>query len=196
MLTGLVLLALIAFCAAAEEEQAAMRVVACSEQGFSTLCRPEYDYDFHPDGGLTITLREGDDAPWVSIFKTDAPGADFDVEYYLTHTYGDLVESSYADEMIDAKCTTLSLGGKELPVRMFTYIVDGEGEFCLCAIELQDDYFVRYEMVCHRYDIEIEAALTALGEAVGNFRPDPDHYSKASTENTGVEAPCERTECP
>ena len=178
ILTGLVLLALVACGAAAGEEQVAMRIVTCPEQGFSTLCRPEYDYDFHPDGGLPIALREGDDAPWVGIFKTDAPGADFDAEYYLTHVHGDLVESSYADEMIAAgECTTVSLGGKELPGRMFTYTVDGEGEFCLCAIEVEDDYFVRYEVVCHQYDIEIEDSLTALAVAVGNFQPDPDYYS-------------------
>ena len=172
----LLALMLMAGCALAEE-QVAMRIVSCPEQGFATLCKPEYDYDYHPDGGLTLYLGE-DDTPRVTIFKADAPGADFDCQYYLTNVYGQLLES-YGDEVTSpGEASVYSLGGKELPGRMATYVKDGESWFAFCAYDLEDDYFVRYEAFSRAHDIEIEVALTALAVAVGNFQPDADLYEQ------------------
>lgn len=173
----LLALMLLAGCALAEEK-VAMRIVSCPEQGFSTLCKPEYDYDYTPDGGLALYLGEDDDAPCVTISKTDAPGVDFDYQYYLTNVYGQLLES-YGDEVTSpGEVSVYSLGGKELPGRMATYAFDGQSYFAFCAYDLEDDYFVRYEAFSRAYDIEIEDALTALAVAVGNFRPDENYYKQ------------------
>ena len=158
------------------EGNVAMRIVSCPEQGFATLCKPEYDYDYHPDSGITLYLGEDDDAPRVTVFKADAPGADFDCQYYLTNVYGQLLES-YGDTLPSpGEVSVYSLGGKEMPGRMATYVKRGESWFAFCAFDLEDDYFVRYEAFSRAYDNEIEAALTALAVAVGNFQPDADYY--------------------
>jgi len=160
------------------EENVAMRIVSCPEQNFATLCKPEYDYDYTPDGGLTLDLGEGDDAPRVTVFKADAPGADFDYQYYLANVYGQLLES-YGDVVTSpGEVSIYSLGGKELPGRMATYVKRDESWFAFCAFDLEDDYFVRYEAFSRAYDVEIEAALTALAVAVGNFQPNAGYYSR------------------
>lgn len=176
----LMVLALLFACAAAEEEDVAMRIVSCPEQGFSTLCRPEYSYDFHPDGGLTLWLGEPEVSSSVTIFKTDAPGANFDSEYYFKNVYTALLESSYGDDLIDAgEYTVYSLAGRQMPGQMSLYLRDGETRLCFCAYDLRDDCFVRYEANCVGEDVEIERALTAVAVSVGNFQPDPDYYSSA-----------------
>ena len=177
LFSALLVLVLMTGCALAEES-VAMRIVSCPEQGFATLCKPEYDYDYTFDGGLALYLGDDDDAPCVTIFKADAPGADFDCQYYLTNVYGQLLES-YGDEVTSLGETSVySLGGKELPGRMATYVKDGESWFAFCAYDLEDDYFVRYEAFSRAYDIEIEDALTALAVAVGNFKTDADYYKQ------------------
>lgn len=164
--------------AALAEEGVPMRIVACPEQDFATLCKPEYDYSFTPDGGLVIALGPEEDAPCVQVFKTDAPGADFDAEYYLTNIYRQQIKGS-ADEIVNAgEYTAISLGGKELPAIMMLYVADGESRFSLCAYDLQADYFVRYEARCRGVDSVIEDTLTALAVAVGNFQPDALHYNR------------------
>lgn len=174
---GLALALIACACALAEEEKVAMRIVACPEQGFATLCKPEYDYDFTDDGGLVIELGTEDGDPWVSVFKTDAPGANFDAEYYLTNVYRQQVKDRADAVASEGEYTSITLGGKALPALMMTYEANGESRYCLCAYDLQADYFVRYEVGCAAMDITIEDALRALAVAVGNFQPDADYYS-------------------
>ena len=163
---------------ASAEEPVQMRVVKCPEQGFSTLCKPEYTYDFHPDGGLTLYLDEPDADPSVNIFKTDGPGADFDAEYYLNNVYPSLV-ASYGDQVLSAgEYNVYTLSGRQMPGRMSMYVNDGEGRFCFCCFDLRDEYFVRYEVFCPQVDTAIERALTAMAVAVGNFQPDAEYYAK------------------
>jgi len=165
-------------CGAAMAEERMARVISCPEQGFSTLCQVESEADFTPDGGVTIELGPEDGDPWVSVFKTDAPGADFDYQYYLANVYGQLLES-YGDVVTSpGEVSIYSLGGKELPGRMATYVKRDESWFAFCAFDLEDDYFVRYEAFSRAYDVEIEAALTALAVAVGNFQPNAGYYSR------------------
>lgn len=175
----LLALALLIACGAAlaEEEKVAMRIVTCEEQGFSTLCKPEYDYDFTPDGGVTIALGAEIGDPWVSVFKTDAPGADFDAEYYLANIYSQQIAGS-ADQVVNAgEVTEITLGGKTLTALMTLYVTGGESRYSICAYDRQPDYFVRYEARCAGEDIAIEDALKALAVAAGNFQPDANYYS-------------------
>ena len=164
--------------AVAEEEKVAMRIVACEEQGFSTLCRPEYDYYFTGDGGVTIELGSEPGDPWVSVFKTDAPGADFDAEYYLANVYSRQIAES-AERVVNAgEVTEVTLGGKTLTALMTLYVAGGGSRYSICAYDRQPDYFVRYEARCAGEDIAIEDALTAMAVAAGNFQPDANYYSK------------------
>ena len=164
--------------APAEDEPVAMRIVSCEEQGFSTLCKPEYDYDYHPDGGVALYLGEPDSEPMVTIFKTDAPGSDFDAAYYFNNVYPSALEVSCDEVVSPGEYTTLSLAGRELPGRMAVCLEGGVQKFRLCAMDLREDCFVRYEVFCAQEDIEIEQALTALAVAVGNFQPDAGYYNR------------------
>lgn len=177
LLIALMALALLVGAAAAEE-RVAMRIVSCPEQGFSTLCNPEYDYYFVPDGGLTIELGASDGDPFVTIFKTDAPGADFDAQYYLDHVYVDALRDS-CDALVQLNDTAVyTLGGRQLTARMAIYTNDGELRMRFCAYDLLEDCFVQYEAFSAGTDEEMERALKALAVAAGNFQPDADYYSK------------------
>ena len=170
-------LALIACAFASAEEKVAMRIVTCEEQNFATLCKPEYDYYYTDDGGVTLELGPDIDDPWVSIFKTDAPGADFDAGYYLPNIYRQNVIDG-ADQVVNAgEVTSITLGGKTLQALMMVYVTDGETRYGICAFDLQEDYFVRYEARCAGEDTVIEQTLTALAVAAGNFQPDAGYYS-------------------
>lgn len=180
----LTLLIALAVCAASAEP-VAMRIVSCPEQSFSTLCKPQYTYDFHPDGGLTICLGEADDQPCVTIFKTDAPGAEFDARYYLDNVYTGLLKGSYGDGLDSlSETAAYTLGGREMPARMALYHTDGGAYMRFCAFDLRDDCFVRYEAFSPQEDIAIEDALQALSDAVRYFQPDAGHYGDAGTPMT------------
>ena len=167
------------FAALAEGEQVAMRIVSCPEQGFATLCKPEYDYSYVPDGGLTIGTTGADAAASVSIFKTDAPGKDFDANYYLNHVYADLMRSSYGGDLLQlSDVTEYTLGGRKMPARMVIYMEGGEQRMRFCAYDLREECFVRYEAFSRGTDSEMETALKMLAVAVGNFQPDADYYAK------------------
>ena len=159
----------------AQEEQVRMQIISCPEQGFSTLCREEYGQTYTPDGGVTIFLGEEDKRPFVSIFKTDAPGNEFDSDYYFENVYLPTLRGTYGDALIDEGETSLySLSGREMPGRMVRYLDQNDGEICVrfCAYDLRDDCFVRYEAFCEDYDEVLMKTLT-----VGNFQPDANYYS-------------------
>lgn len=177
MILAALLAAILCVGAPAETDPVAMRIVSCEEQGFSTLCRPEYDYDYHPDGGVTLYLGAPDSEPMMTIFKTDAPGSGFDAAYYFNNVYPSALEASCDEVLSPGEYTTLSLVGRELPGRMAACLEDGVQKFRLCAVDLREDCFVRYEVLCAEDDIEIEQALTALAVAVGNFQPDAGYYN-------------------
>lgn len=172
-----ILLALIACgCVALADEPVAMRIVTCEEQGFSTLCKPEYDYSFIPDGGLTIELGPEDGDPCVRIFKTDAPGADFNAENYLINIYRQSIVDK-ADTVVNAgEYTMITLGGKEMPALMTVYVRNGTSRYSICAFDLQANYFVQYDLDCAAEDTIMEQTLTALAVAVGNFQLEPNDY--------------------
>jgi len=164
-------------CGAAMAEERMARVISCPEQGFSTLCLVEYETDFTPDGGVTIELGPEDGDPWVSVFKTDAPGADFDAEYYLKNIYTATLASISDETPGDAAYGTYPLGGKEMPGILAMITVDGEARFRFCCYDLEDDYFVRYEASCPAEDAALEETLHAVGDAVRGFQPDPEFYA-------------------
>ena len=177
----LAILALLFACAAAAEEgNVVMRIVSCPEQGFSTLIRPEYNYDYHPDGGLTIWLGEPEESPSVSMFMVDEPGEIFDADYYFQNVYANLLKTTYGDDLLDAgSYETFTLSGREMPGRLSLYLRDGEVRMRFCAYDLRDDCFVRYEAFCPGDTDLMQKTLTAVAVAVGNFQPDPDYYGSS-----------------
>ena len=179
LICALLALAMLLGCAAlAEGEGTAMRIVTCPEQDFATLCRPEYTYDLHPDGGLTLMLDGTDDGARVSIFKTDAPGSGFDADYYFNNTYPSLLNYSYGDNLLNpGDYTVYTLSGREMPGMLSLYSRLGETWMRFCAFDLRDDCFVRYEAFCPGVDTDMERTLTAVAVAVGNFQPDAGYYS-------------------
>lgn len=177
----LLALAMLLTCAAlADEEdddQVLMQIVSCPEQGFSTLCRPEYTCTYHPDGGMTIWLGEPEVSSSVTMFMADASGADFDADYYFTNVYKALLESSYGDDLVDAGMYgTYNLSQREMPGQLSLFMSNGELRARFCAYDLREDCFVRYEGFCAGDNEALKVMLTAVAVAVGNFQPDPDYY--------------------
>ena len=178
-LTLLLALALLAaFPALAEDTLVERQIISCPDQNFSTLCMPEYSYDFHPDSGLTIYLGRPDDGACVNIFKTDASGRDFDAETYFNNAYLSMLKSSYGSDLLNEGAYDMfPIDDRQLPGRMCLYLENGERHIRFCVFDLQDDYFVRYEAFFAQETGETRDTLTALATALHNFRPDADFYS-------------------
>lgn len=159
----------------AEESRQA---ISCPEQGYSLLCDAGLAYDYTPDGGLTIYLDDMEDPDSINVFMTDAPGADFDAENYLGNVYVSRLRDLYGERLIDeGETVTYTLAGRDMPGRMYLY--ERENGWCyavVCLFDLQDDYFVRYEIDCYSSGGSIDYAMKKLDAIADSFRPDPNFY--------------------
>ncbi|MBQ9030274.1 MAG: hypothetical protein IJ106_02310 [Parasporobacterium sp.] len=165
------------------EEDRVMMIVTCPEQNFATVCRPEYSYEYTPDGGLQISLGDSDDAGMITIFKTDAPGGDFDAEAYFNNAYYNLLVSSYGDNLIDpGEYNLYPFGNLEMPGRMALYLRNGVPYMRFCLYDLEEDYFVRYETFCAFDDTTMQNTIDDLSDAVRYFQPDAQYYSSEPQE--------------
>lgn len=159
-----------------------MKIVSCPEQNFSTVCRPEYSYDYMPDGGLQIQLGEGEDAGFVTIFKTDAPGGDFAAETYFNNAYLNLLKSSYGENLVDpGEYTLYPFGNREMPGRMVMYMKDGKPQMRFCLYDLEEEYFVRYEAFCAFEADIMQSVIDDLSDLVRYFQPDAAYYSESAS---------------
>lgn len=178
-LSLLIALALLLGCAAlAEGAQGNRQAISCPEQGFSLLCDAGLTYDFTPDGGLTINLDDTEDPDTINVFMADGPGAQFDADNYLGSVYPARLRDLYGERLIDeGVTTTYTLAGRDMPGRMYLY--ERENGWCyalVCLLDLQADYFVRYEIECYSSGGSIDYAMKKLDAIVDSFRPDPDFY--------------------
>jgi len=157
-----------------------MMIVRCPEQNFSTACQPQFTYDYTPDGGIWIQLDDASGGGGVSIFKTDAPGADFAAETYFENAFLDLLSRSYGDNLIDiGEYTIYPFAGKELPGRMALYESNGETYMRFCLYDLEEDYFVRYEAFSVFDETYAQNAVDVMSDAIRYFQPDPEYYSSS-----------------
>ena len=105
------------------EDERVMKIVSCTEQDFSTICRPECSYDYTPDGGLTIWLGENEDPRRITIFKADAPGDEFDAETYFNNAYPDLLRSSYGSDLVDpGEYMVYTFADRQMPGRLALFM--------------------------------------------------------------------------
>ena len=170
------------------EDDVVMMIVSCPEQNFATVCRPDYSYDYTPDGGLTIYFGDSEDAGRsvgkITIFKTDAPGSNFEAETYFNNAYLNLLESSYGDNLLDpGEYTVYSFAGREMPGRMALYLDNGRGRMRFCLYDLQEDYFVRYEAFSSFEETEMQSTIDDLSSAIRYFQPDAQYYYGGNTES-------------
>ena len=161
----------------ASEDETVMMIIKCPEQGFSTLCIPGCSYDYTPDGGVSIQLDDAAGGGRVSIFKTDAPGADFAAETYFENAFIDLVVRSYGDNLLDlGEYTIYPFAGKELPGRMVMFNKDGQTWMRFCLYDLEDDYFVRYETISVLDEEKAQNAVDVMSDAIRYLQPDDMYY--------------------
>lgn len=182
------------------EEDRVMMIVSCPEQNFSTACLPQFTYDYTPDGGVWIQLDEESGGGSVSIFKTDAPGADFAAETYFENAFIDLLVQSYGSSLIDpGEYTVYPFAGKELPGRMALYDQDGETHMRFCLFDLEDDYFLRYEAFSVFDETYAQNAVDVMSDAIRYFQPDAMYYydEDVKDQNAGMDsADLQVIDCP
>ena len=119
-----------------------------------------------------------EDPDTINVFMADAPGAEFDANNYLGSVYPSRLRDIYGERLIDeGVTTTYTLAGRDMPGRMYLY--EDENDWCyalVCLFDLQDDYFVRYEIDCYSSGESIDYAMKKLDAIADSFRPDPDFY--------------------
>ena len=173
---------------AQEEESVTMRIVSCPEQNFSTLTKLDSSEEYTPDGGLMISFGASGDATRIRIFKTDAPGADFDAETYFNHAYLNQLESSYGTNLVDAgEYAVYPMGGREMPGRLAMYQQNGQGFMRFCVYDLQEDYFVCYEAFSILEAQVMQDALNDLADMVRYFQPDAGYYYSMLNDPSGTD---------
>ena len=197
IMTMLMLLLVMGVPALASEQDRVMMIVSCPEQDFSTVCPPECTYEFTPDGGLAIQLGDAAGGGTVTIFKTDAPGADFAAEAYFENAFINLMVQSYGSSLTDlGEYTIYPFAGKELPGRMVLYDKDGETQMRFCLFDLQDDYFVRYETFSVFDEEDAQNAVDVMSDAIRYFQPDALYYNDEGAGNQEPESQIDSTDQP
>ena len=191
MFTVFLMLAAVSFPASASDDRVQMQIISCPEQNFATLVSPDYVYSYTPDGGLTIYLDENADEPCFTIFKTDAPGSMFNAEAYFENTYTPLIEGTYGNDLGDAgSFDEYEVAGKTMPGQMCFFQSGGLTGIRFCLFDLEDDYFVRYEVFGN--ENTAQDAINAMAVAAGNLKPDAWYYSpddRPAAESAEVPAP-------
>ena len=161
--------------AAAEE---GYRIIRCEDQGFSTLCNPRCEVDYHPDAGVTISIDEGDANAMVRM--NYAEGGTWTPEIaknYLNNVFAEELEREFDDDLISpGSIRVFPIVGHQLHGRIATYRDEGSVGLRLCMFDLRDDGFVQFDAWCD--ENSLEDALKIIGVAAGNLQPDPRYYDK------------------
>ncbi|MBQ3424233.1 MAG: hypothetical protein IJH38_03445, partial [Clostridia bacterium] len=154
----------------AGEADAEMAPVSVPEQGFSTRLPAGCSWDYTPDGGLTIRVGAGENAPWVRLFRTEAPGSEFDARSYFDNVFTPQMRSDLGGALLKVgSYASNNIAGIEMPGVQYTYLNNGRLRKCLCMYDLREDGFVRYE--ARYYEEEQDACLLALALAAVNYQP-------------------------
>ena len=161
--------------AAAEE---GYRIIRCEDQGFSTLCNPKCEVDYHPDAGVTISTGEGDAGAVVRM--NYAEGGTWTPEIaknYLDNVYAEQLEREFDDDLINpGSYRVFPIVGHQLHGKISTYRDEDDIGLRLCMFDLRDDGFVQFDAWCD--ENSLEDALKIIGVAAGNLQPDPHYYDK------------------
>ena len=151
-----------------------VQAVSCPEQGFSVLCDADYEWEFSPANGITIYTEQSGSIPYVLVYKVDEEIED--AAAYIREQFTPYMESKYGDSLILTKeYTSLSIGGREMPVGLYSYLLQGYQIDMLRAYDVREGYSIAF--TAKFIHGEGDATMEALHEAVKSYRADPEYYA-------------------
>ena len=179
MLLALVLLLSLGGTAYAAEDggdDGRMQIVSCPEQGFATLCAPEYSWSFDEADGVTIYTEHEGSIPYVLVYCGDDLIAD--AESLVSEQFTPYMRKKYGKDLVACEeYDALELGGRTMAAGVYTYKLKGYLIDCIRAYENVNGHTVAYTAKYIRG--KGEATLKALDQAVQFYRPFADYYSSA-----------------
>lgn len=141
--------------------------IPCPEQGFTTMARPEFSWDYKEGTGISIYTKTPGKIPYVIVFQGDdliMEPFDFIKEQYTPH-----IQKKYGDDLVYYKeYEHYSLGGKDLPAGVYTYRLQGK---MVDLIRVYDSTGNRTVCFTAKYiQGEAEPTLSALHDAIRYFK--------------------------
>ena len=117
LLIALLLTFTVCSAAAESEEGPGMKVIRCTEQGFSTLCDPDYSWSYSEGKGVTIYTEDEGYIPYAIVYQgedllIDAMTIDYIHENYTPYMqkkYGEWKSTMQRDKLLEM---IKALGGK------------------------------------------------------------------------------------
>ena len=172
--------------AAAESVDPGMKIVRCPEQGFSTLCDPNYNWSYSDGEGVTIYTENDGYIPYAIVYQgedllIDAMTIDYiheNVTPYMQKKYGgDLVSYQEYDQY--------TVGGRNMPAAIYTYRVQGHLVDMLRAYDTQNGHTIAF--TAKYLQGQGDATLDALDWAAYYFRPFDDYYTSSAYDDLRYE---------
>ena len=141
--------------------------IACSEQGFTTMAKSEYAWDYQAGTGISIYTQHAGSIPYVIVFYgEDLLGEPYE---YIQEQYTPHMQQKYGDALVSfEEVRSYEIGGKQLPEGLYSYYV---GDTLVDMIRLMDSTGSRTVSYTAKYiHGEGDATLDALDTAIRGFR--------------------------
>lgn len=174
LLAMMMVFSLFAMSASAEDSDDRMQIISCPEQEFSTLCSPDYTWQFSEKNGITIYTEHENSIPYVLVFRSE----DWIVEAaeYLHEQYTPHMQKQYGEDLVSYKeYDSVTIGGRDMPAAVYTYRLQGYLIDMIRAMDTVNGHTVIY--TAKFIQGNGDATFDALETAVENYRPYEDYYT-------------------
>jgi len=144
-----------------------LAVIACDEQGFTTMANPAYSWDYQEGTGLSIYTQNAGKIPYVIVFRSeDLLGEPYE---YIQEQYTPHMRNKYGEALADVEeIERYEIGGKQLPAGLYSYYV---GDTLVDMLRLMDSTGSRTVSYTAKFiHGEGDATMAALDAAVRGFK--------------------------
>ena len=154
------------------------QIVRCPDQGFSTLCSPDYSWTYNSRDGVTIYTEHEGSIPYVLVYQSEDWIVDAMTIDYIHENYTPHMQKQYGSDLVSyQEYDAYTIGGRSMPAAVYTYRLQGYLIDMVRAYDTQNGHTVIYtaKYIQGRGD----ATRDALDLAASCFRPWEDYYSSA-----------------
>ncbi len=144
-----------------------LAVIACPEQGFTTVADPAYSWDYQEGTGISIYTQNAGKIPYVIVFRSeDLLGEPYE---YIREQYTPHIRQKYGEALADfEEIKRYEIGGKQLPAGLYSYYV---GDTLVDMLRLMDSTGDRTVSYTAKFiHGQGDATLAALDAAIRGFK--------------------------
>ena len=141
--------------------------IACPEQGFTTMAKSAYAWDYQAGTGISIYTQHAGSIPYVIVFRSeDLLGEPYE---YIQEQYTPHMRNKYGEALAGVEeIERYEIGGKQLPAGLYSYYV---GDTLVDMLRLMDSTGSRTVSYTAKFiHGEGEATMAALDAAIRGFR--------------------------